>query len=143
MILDQKLNGTLDQGVGVLIVFDQEQVSSTYDNSLKTIKNTSEARRLESRLVIKVLCSSLARSWTHSMDRQSSLHEEPPAILAQLVFCLVFVTLCATRRVVFLRPPPCPQQTVAFKAFSEQCEMLKVVTQQHTTALEPMTRTSL
>lgn len=72
-------------GVGVLIVFDQEQarrhplvflqqtkkqvvpqncrcfgdlkVSSTYDNSLKTIKNTSEARRLESHLVIKVLCS--------------------------------------------------------------------------------------
>lgn len=42
MILDQKLNGTLDQGIGVLIVFEKEQVRSTYDNSLKTIKNTSE-----------------------------------------------------------------------------------------------------
>mmetsp|Transcript_49511 Transcript_49511/g.105872 ORF Transcript_49511/g.105872 Transcript_49511/m.105872 type:complete len:450 (-) Transcript_49511:216-1565(-) len=42
MILDQKLNGTLDQGVGVLIVFEQEEVRSTYDNALKTIKNTSE-----------------------------------------------------------------------------------------------------
>mmetsp|Transcript_78046 Transcript_78046/g.218782 ORF Transcript_78046/g.218782 Transcript_78046/m.218782 type:complete len:442 (-) Transcript_78046:175-1500(-) len=42
MILDQKLMGTLDQGIGVLIVFEQEQVRSTYDNSLKTIKNTSE-----------------------------------------------------------------------------------------------------
>jgi len=42
MILDQKLNGTLDQGAGVLIVFEQEQVSATYDTALKTIKNTSE-----------------------------------------------------------------------------------------------------
>lgn len=42
MILDQKLNGTLDQGVGVLIVFEKEEVRSTYDNALKTIKNTSE-----------------------------------------------------------------------------------------------------
>jgi 26S proteasome regulatory subunit N6 len=42
MILDQKLNGTLDQGVGVLIVYDEEKVRSTYDNALKTIKNTSE-----------------------------------------------------------------------------------------------------
>jgi len=42
MILDEKLNGTLDQGVGVLIVFEQEKIRSTYDNALKTIKNTSE-----------------------------------------------------------------------------------------------------
>merc|ERR1711957_444860 len=42
MILDQKLEGTLDQGVGVLIVFDKEDVRSTYNNALKTIKNTSE-----------------------------------------------------------------------------------------------------
>merc|ERR1711879_660249 len=42
MILDQKLNGTLDQGVGVLIVYEEEKVRSTYDNALKTIKNTSE-----------------------------------------------------------------------------------------------------
>jgi len=42
MILDQKLKGTLDQGIGVLIVFDEEQVDTTYGNSLKTIKNTSE-----------------------------------------------------------------------------------------------------
>merc|ERR1719401_161443 len=34
MILDQKLNGTLDQGIGVLIVFEKEQVRSTYDNAL-------------------------------------------------------------------------------------------------------------
>merc|ERR1719492_340412 len=42
MILDQKLNGTLDQGIGVVIVYDDEKVRSTYDDALKTIKNTSE-----------------------------------------------------------------------------------------------------
>lgn len=42
MILDQKLKGTLDQGIGVLIVFEEEHVRSTYDNSLNCIKNTSE-----------------------------------------------------------------------------------------------------
>merc|ERR1712048_651979 len=42
MILDQQLNGTLDQGIGVLIVFEKEEMRSTYGNALKTIKNTSE-----------------------------------------------------------------------------------------------------
>jgi len=42
MILDEKLNGTLDQGIGVLIVFEKENIRSTYDNALKTIKNTSD-----------------------------------------------------------------------------------------------------
>jgi len=42
MILDDKLLATLDQGVGVLIVFEKEEIRSTYDNALKTIKNTSE-----------------------------------------------------------------------------------------------------
>jgi 26S proteasome regulatory subunit N6 len=41
MILDSKLSGTLDQGVGVIIVFDKEPIRSTYANSLECIKNTS------------------------------------------------------------------------------------------------------
>jgi len=42
MILDEKLTGTLDQGIGVVVLFDADNVRSTYDNSLKTIKNTGE-----------------------------------------------------------------------------------------------------
>jgi len=42
MILDGQLNGTLDQGIGVLVVFEPEKIRSTYDNALTTIKNTSE-----------------------------------------------------------------------------------------------------
>lgn len=42
MILDHKLKGTLDQGIGVLIIFDQENVSDIYENALKTIKNTTQ-----------------------------------------------------------------------------------------------------
>merc|ERR1712217_304802 len=42
MILDGKLDGKLDQGNGVLIVFEKEEIRSTYDNALKTIKNTSD-----------------------------------------------------------------------------------------------------
>ena len=34
MILDQKLKGTLDLGHGVLIVFENESVRTTYDNDL-------------------------------------------------------------------------------------------------------------
>jgi 26S proteasome regulatory subunit N6 len=43
MILDGKLRGTLDQGIGVLILFDSEdeQVGSLYGEILATIENTS------------------------------------------------------------------------------------------------------
>ena len=38
MILDSKLTGILDQGTGVLIVWDPEKKDLTYENSLETIK---------------------------------------------------------------------------------------------------------
>jgi 26S proteasome regulatory subunit N6 len=38
MILDEKLKGTLDQGAGVLIVFDEAAEDETYDAALATIK---------------------------------------------------------------------------------------------------------
>eukprot|EP00794_Sanderia_malayensis_P003666 gene3666-4183_t len=39
MILDKKLNGILDQGSGVLIIFDDTPVDKTYANSLEIVQN--------------------------------------------------------------------------------------------------------
>jgi len=37
MILDKKFHGILDQGAGVLIVFEETAVDKTYENALETI----------------------------------------------------------------------------------------------------------
>lgn len=42
MILDKKLNGILDQGEGVLIVFDESPVERTYETVLETIHHMSK-----------------------------------------------------------------------------------------------------
>ena len=42
MILDNKLKGTLDQGIGVLILFSGEEFGSIYEDLIETIDNTSD-----------------------------------------------------------------------------------------------------
>ncbi|VVD05821.1 26S proteasome non-ATPase regulatory subunit 11 [Leptidea sinapis] len=42
MILDKKLNGILDQGEGVLIVFDESPLDKTYETVLETIHHMSK-----------------------------------------------------------------------------------------------------
>lgn len=39
MILDKKFNGILDQGEGVLIVFEEVHVDKTYEMALETINS--------------------------------------------------------------------------------------------------------
>lgn len=39
MILDKKFSGILDQGEGVLIVFEETAVDKTYERALETITN--------------------------------------------------------------------------------------------------------
>ena len=39
MILDRKLSGILDQGDGVLIIFEPTRTDSTYEAALDTIQN--------------------------------------------------------------------------------------------------------
>ena len=43
MILDHKLQGTLDQGEGVLIIFEEATEDATYSASLETLKELSLA----------------------------------------------------------------------------------------------------
>merc|ERR1711881_380451 len=40
MILDRKLRGTLDQGQGTLILYEDDAVNGIYSNSIASIKNT-------------------------------------------------------------------------------------------------------
>ena len=50
MILDQKLNGILDQGAGDIILFDQPQADQTFEAALATVK---ELDRVADRLFTK------------------------------------------------------------------------------------------
>merc|ERR1711937_524709 len=42
MILDKKLLGTLDQGQGALLLYDQDEMNGLYGSTLTSIKNTQE-----------------------------------------------------------------------------------------------------
>merc|ERR1719399_819630 len=42
MILDKKLLGTLDQGQGALLLYDQDEINGLYGSALTSIKNTQE-----------------------------------------------------------------------------------------------------
>ena len=39
MILDEKINGTLDQGRNCLIIFEEEENTEMFNHSIETIQN--------------------------------------------------------------------------------------------------------
>lgn len=42
MILDKKFNGILDQGAGVLIIFDETEIDKTYEASIDILTHFSK-----------------------------------------------------------------------------------------------------
>lgn len=42
MILDKKFSGILDQGAGVLIIFDEIEIDKTYESSIDILSHFSK-----------------------------------------------------------------------------------------------------
>lgn len=55
MILDKKLSGTLDQGSGILILFDEPSVPSVYSDGIEVFNNLAQIVELLHRKAQKVL----------------------------------------------------------------------------------------
>ncbi len=82
--------GILDQGEGVLIVFDEPPVDKTYETALETIQNMSKVVELALQQSQEIVIGKCMLCFVHNIDTsQSDMHYIEKGLISALYFVQV------------------------------------------------------